>query len=76
MPTSLNVIHDYDLWVKKKRLTWIIKYRADMKLIVVGILLFKLSANLVASESGGITIICFKYDSNIFWDNKVDWMIL
>ena len=41
-----------------------------MKLIVVGILLLNSSANLVASESEGITTIYFKYDSNIFCDIK------
>ena len=42
-----------------------------MKLIVVGILLLNSSPNLVASESEGITTIYFKYDSNIFCDNKI-----
>ena len=40
-----------------------------MKLIVVGILLLKLSANVISSESKGTAIMYFKYDSNTFNDN-------
>ena len=38
-----------------------------MNLIAVGVLLLKISANLISSESKGIAIICFIYDSDIFY---------
>ena len=42
-----------------------------MNLIVVGILLLKLCANLTSSVSQGITIICFKYDSDVLFLPKM-----
>ena len=47
-----------------------------MNLIVVGILLLKLCANLTSSVSPGITIICFKYDSDVFFNHLAIILII